>query len=89
MLIMVACGASPKESPTAIVTQAPTKAQPTVPPSPSPTEVPAGLVVKLSDLKGATIQIEAEGTFIDPEFGYLANAAGRGSGFIIDPSGIA
>jgi serine protease Do len=40
-------------------------------------------------LKSATIQIEAEGTFIDPQFGYMANAAGRGSGFIIDPSGLA
>jgi serine protease Do len=90
MLMLVACGASSKESPTQIVTQAlPTQAQPTVPPSPAPTEVPAGLVTNLSDLKKATIQIEAEGTFVDPQFGYMANAAGRGSGFIIDPSGIA
>jgi serine protease Do len=51
--------------------------------------VPSGLVTSLPDLKKATIQIEAEGTFIDPQFGYMANAAGRGSGFIIDPSGIA
>jgi serine protease Do len=94
MLVLVACGAAPKETPTPVVTEAPpkaspTQAPPTVPPTPAPTEVPAGLVTKLSDLKKATIQIEAEGTFIDPEFGYLANAAGRGSGFIIDPSGIA
>lgn len=89
MLVLAACGASPKETPTPVVTQAPTKPQPTVPPTPAPTEIPTGLVVKLSDLKSATIQIESEGTFIDPEFGYLANAAGRGSGFIIDPSGIA
>jgi serine protease Do len=51
--------------------------------------VPAGLVTNLTDLKKATIQIEGQGTFIDPEFGYMANAAGFGSGFIIDPSGIA
>jgi len=37
----------------------------------------------------ATIQIEAEGTFTDPEVGTVYNAAGRGSGFIIDPFGIA
>jgi len=46
-------------------------------------------VTNLSDLKKATIQIESQGTFIDPQVGYIANAAGRGSGFIIDPSGIA
>ncbi len=89
ILIMAACSAAPKTTPTTVLTQAPTKSQPTSPPAPAPTQVPAGLVTKLPDLKRATIQVEAEGTFIDPEFGYMANAAGRGSGFIIDPSGIA
>jgi serine protease Do len=89
MLVLVACGA-PKATPTLVATQAmPTKAQPTKPPAAVPTEVPTGLITSLSDLKKATIQIEAEGTFIDPQLGYMANAAGRGSGFIIDPSGIA
>lgn len=44
-----------------------------------------------SDLEGvqaATVRIEAEGTFVDPEVGLQVNAAGSGSGFIIDPSGI-
>ena len=36
-----------------------------------------------------TIQIESQGTFIDPQVGLVVNGAGRGSGFIIDPSGIA
>lgn len=40
-------------------------------------------------VREATIQIEAQGTFVDPEFGLLVNSAGRGTGFIIDPSGIA
>jgi S1-C subfamily serine protease len=35
------------------------------------------------------IQIESQGTFIDPQVGLVVNGAGRGSGFIIDPSGIA
>lgn len=48
-----------------------------------------GSVNKVDDVKSATIQIEAQGTFRDPEVGLLVNAAGRGSGFIIDPSGIA
>ncbi len=89
MFVLVACGASPKETPTPMQTQAPTQPKPTSPPSPATTEVAEGLVLKLADLKSATIQIEAEGTFIDPQFGYMANSAGRGSGFIIDPSGIA
>jgi serine protease Do len=88
-MVLAACSATPKETPTPVVTQPPTQPQPTSPPTIAPTEEPSGLVTKLSDLKSATIQIEAEGTFIDPQFGYMANAAGRGSGFIIDPSGIA
>jgi serine protease Do len=43
----------------------------------------------LDDVRKATIQIESQGTFIDPQVGLQVNAAGRGSGFIIDPSGIA
>ena len=37
----------------------------------------------------ATVQIVAEGSFMDPEFGMQYNSAGAGTGFIIDPSGIA
>jgi serine protease Do len=91
MIIVVtsACGAktpaATQANPTA--TQAPST--PTQPPAPTDTSVPTGLVTNLTDLKKATIQIEAVGTFIDPQFGYMANTAGRGSGFIIDPSGIA
>jgi len=43
----------------------------------------------IKEVKDAVIQIEAQGTFVDPEVGLLQNSAGRGSGFIIDPSGIA
>jgi serine protease Do len=46
-------------------------------------------VETLQGVQNATILIEAQGTFIDPEFGMQVNAAGSGSGFIIDPSGIA
>ena len=89
MLVGSACGGA-KDTPTqAPPTQAEVQAKPTVPPEPTASEIPSGLATSLTDLKTATIQIESEGTFIDPEFGYMANAAGRGSGFIIDPSGIA
>jgi len=56
----------------------------------SASDAPAsGAVSTLEDVQSAAIQIEAEGTFQDPEVGTVYNAAGRGSGFIIDPSGIA
>ncbi|MCB0094597.1 MAG: serine protease, partial [Caldilineaceae bacterium] len=60
-------------------------------PTPMPTEEPAALgpIDNLEDAQSAVIQIEAVGTFEDPEEGLIPNAAGRGSGFIIDPSGIA
>ncbi|MBE2220819.1 MAG: trypsin-like peptidase domain-containing protein [Anaerolineae bacterium] len=48
-----------------------------------------GPITTLDAVKTAAIQLEAQGTFIDPEVGTMYNAAGRGSGFIIDPSGIA
>jgi serine protease Do len=95
MSVALACGPA-KGVTTQIVatqpvaaTQTAVQEKPTEPPVPTATGVPSGLVSNLTDLKKATIQIEAEGTFIDPKFGYMANAAGRGSGFIIDSSGIA
>ena len=48
-----------------------------------------GSITTLDAVKTAVIQIEAQGTFVDPEVGTMFNSAGRGSGFIIDPSGIA
>ena len=43
----------------------------------------------LEDAQNAVVQIEAVGTFMDPQEGMQMNSAGAGSGFIIDPSGIA
>lgn len=55
-----------------------------------PTLEPAsGAVNSLKDVKSAIIQIESQGSFMDPQVGQITNGAGRGSGFIIDPSGIA
>jgi len=48
-----------------------------------------GAVATLSEAKNAVVQIVAQGTFVDPEFGLQMNAYGGGSGFIVDPSGIA
>lgn len=41
------------------------------------------------DVQPAIIQIEAQGSFVDPAEGLQLNTGGRGSGFIIDDSGIA
>ncbi len=47
-----------------------------------------GPVSSLDDVKTAVIQIEAVGTFVNPDF-TISIGAGTGSGFIIDPSGLA
>ncbi len=73
----LACAAGGGETPATAGTRAPA-----VPSS-------SGAVSSVDDVKGATIQIEAVGSFVDPQVGTILNAAGRGSGFIIDPSGIA
>lgn len=49
----------------------------------------SGAVTTLDGVKSATIQIESDGSFVDPAQGQLYNVAGRGSGVIIDPSGLA
>jgi len=43
----------------------------------------------LQDVRGAVVRIVAEGSFVDPEQGQFTNATGSGSGFILDPSGLA
>jgi serine protease Do len=48
-----------------------------------------GAVGSLEEVKSATVQIVAKGSFRDPQVGMVVNAAGAGSGFIIDPSGLA
>ena len=51
-------------------------------------ETDPNLVTTLADVKGAVVQIAAQGTFVDPQFGEYSSA-GLGSGFIIDPTGLA
>lgn len=43
----------------------------------------------LDGVESAVVQIEAVGTFVDPDDGRQQSVPGFGSGFIIDPSGIA
>jgi serine protease Do len=69
------------------------EAAPTAPPSAEATASAGGgaqgAVRSLDGVESATIQIVAQGSFVDPEFGLQLNAAGAGSGFLVDPSGIA
>jgi serine protease Do len=48
-----------------------------------------GAISSLEEAKGGVIRIEAFGSFQDFEAGEQANAGSTGTGFIIDPSGIA
>ena len=87
--VLIACGndETPTTEPAAVEpTAAPAAVEE---PTAEPAAVVSGGVATLEEVKTAVIQIEAQGTFVDPEFGTQYNAAGRGSGFIIDPSGIA
>lgn len=65
-------------------TDAPATTVPATTPRPTTTVAGAGL----DAVKRATVQIQAQGTFVDPEEGQF-ESAGSGSGFIIDPSGLA
>ncbi len=91
-LVSMSCALSGgSSSPTAAPTE-PAKQveEATLPPAATATPaVPEGLVTSVDKVKSATVQIEAQGTFVDPQVGTVYNAAGRGTGFIIDPSGIA
>ncbi len=90
LLVGLACSVVSGGTPTQ-----PAPSQPTNESNPQPAETPSsnksgsGAINNLSDAQNAVIQIESQGTFIDPQVGLVVNGAGRGSGFIIDPSGIA
>jgi serine protease Do len=94
-LASLACSVGGGQEPTATPEPPPATATPEPPPptaTPEPTAVPtpeSKAVKSLQDVKSAVIQIEAEGSFVDPQVGLQLNVAGRGSGFIIDESGIA
>jgi len=95
--VLAACGGG-KSKPVPDATQAPlptaapeqpTEAPPTLAPTDEPTAAGPTAQGSFQDAIAATVQIEAQGSFVDPEFGMQLNTAGRGTGFIIDPSGIA
>ena len=91
LIIGLACSTGggddePTEEPEVVVEE---PAEPDDEPSADVEELPSSNAVSTyQDARGAVIQIEAQGTFVDWEYGEYSGA-GRGSGFIIDPSGIA
>jgi serine protease Do len=99
-LVAAACGGG-EDSPVAEVTgttapaatAAPaTTAAPPTTAAPATTEAPptteSGAISSFQDVQPAIIQIEARGTFRDPEVGF-SDGSGRGSGFIISEDGLA
>ena len=92
-LSSLACALGGGEEPTATPpppTATPEPPPPTTPPEPTAVPTPESTAVRsLQDVKSAVIQIEAQGSFVDPQVGLQLNVAGHGSGFIIDESGIA
>lgn len=80
------------ESPNAEITPLPPTEPPPATSTSIVTEEPVSTplpVNQLQDVKSAVIYIESLGRFLSPEFGTQASSQGSGSGFIIDPSGIA
>jgi serine protease Do len=73
------------EQPTAVVEQSTVEPTATV----EAAVQSSGAAANLEDAQKAVIQIEAEGTFVDPQEGWNINVGKRGTGFIIDPSGLA
>jgi serine protease Do len=99
LIVSLACSATGSTTPPPaepIVTQAPAQE---VPEEPVVTEPPAavepaaplesGSISSLSDVEKAVVRIVAEGSFVDPEVGWVVDVGASGTGFIIDPSGIA
>ena len=101
-LALVACGGNGDETEatvepaaTVVVAEATTApaateavAEPTAEPAATVATGPLA-AASFQEAINATVQIVAEGSFMDPEFGMQYNSAGAGTGFIIDPSGIA
>ena len=95
-LLAASCGGSSDDSTATTVESPATTAasDDTDPPddtSAPTTEAPSGpsAATNLEEVRGAVVRIVGTGTFADPESGVQANVPGSGTGFVIDPSGLA
>jgi serine protease Do len=101
LIVSLACSAgqpTPAPQEPVVTLEAVTVATEDIPPpmeeAPLSTESPSapiqmGAVSSLEDVEKAVVRIVAEGSFVDPEVGWIVDVGGSGTGFIIDPSGIA
>ena len=96
LILMSACGSSTPEPTQQLPETPPAEPQETEEVEPEPDEevasteeVSTGGITSLDEVRDAVLQIKAEGTFVNPDFSVSYNTAGYGSGFIIDPSGLA
>jgi serine protease Do len=97
LILLVACSSATPEPTESPVKTEPPEPQKTEEVEPQETEeveqVPdqseSGAITSLDGAKNAVIQIVSEGTFVNPDFSVSYNSPGSGSGFIIDPSGLA
>ena len=87
-LFAAACGGGAEEATTSTTVAAAESSTTTVADTTTTTEA-SGAVSGLKGVRGAVVRIVAEGSFVDVEEGLVSNAAGSGSGFIIDPGGLA
>jgi serine protease Do len=87
ILVAAACSSAGDEPSTTVTTTAATETTTTA--AATTTSEASGAVSSLKAVKSAVVRIVAEGSFVDPQEGMVYNAAGSGSGFIIDPSGLA
>jgi serine protease Do len=95
LVISLACRSTPTPTSEPAVVLEPTTppvSEPISATTPEPVTLPpsnSGAVSNLEDVELAVVQIEAEGTFVDPEVGWQVNVGTRGTGFIISSDGIA
>lgn len=88
VVLLAACGQTVATTTTASSSSDTTEVVDTTAAATTMVTTPEGLVTSVQDLPQATIQIESIGTFVTPDFGSF-EGGGAGSGFIIDPSGVA
>jgi serine protease Do len=94
LILLVACSSGspePTESPAETEPAEPQTTEEVEPPTDvSEDEEPAsGAITSLDEVRNAVIQIQNKGTKVNPDFTTIYNTSGYGSGFIIDPSGLA
>ncbi|RLE15688.1 MAG: peptidase S1 [Actinobacteria bacterium] len=85
-MLVAACGGDDAGDPVTTITAGTTSTTTAV--TTTSTEQ-SGAASGLTDVRSAVVRIVAEGSFVDPVAGAVNNVAGSGSGFFIDPSGLA